>query len=152
MRALIMVDRVKRLQKIIELAEMEMDQAAQTMDYMRNKLATDESQLYSLKDYQHECAQKPAQSGVINPIQLQAHNAFNDKLVQAISAQENVVAESQKMQQLAEQAWHEKRARVKALQAMQNRLKAKHEARLSKQEQKLLDELSAQKFIQNQSK
>lgn len=144
-----MQDRIKRIQKIIELAELEMEQAAKTMEYMRNKLANDEGQLFSLKEYQQDCIQKPVKSGIINPIQLQSHNAFVDKLVQAIAQQTHEVQESTRMLELAEQAWHEKRSRVKALEAMQSRLKSKQQARLNKLEQKLLDELSAQKFTQN---
>ena len=113
---------------------------------MRDKLHQDQSQLNSLLDYQKDYVKKPAQSGSINPIQLQTHNAFSDKLIQALATQKNQVAESEKMLQLAEEAWGEKRIRVKALESLLARLKKQQEARISKQEQRLLDELSSQKF------
>lgn len=141
-----MSKRLQRIAKIIEIAEMEMEQAARTMDYMRNQLVNDQGQLISLKDYQADYVKKPAQSGLINPIQLQTHNVFADKLIQAIVTQENKVVESTEMLEKAEQAWKEKRIRVKALQAMHDRISKHEQTVLNKQEQRLLDELSSQKY------
>lgn len=142
-----MSKRIQRIEKIVEIAEMEMERAAKTMAYMRGKLQEDQSQLNSLKNYQQDYNKKPAQSGVIDPIQLQTHNAFADKLIHALTAQQSQVEESEKMLEMAENEWKEKRVRVKALMAMHTRLQASEQARLNKQEQKLLDELAAQKFV-----
>jgi len=141
-----MASRLSRIEKIIELAQLEMDQAGKTMVYMRDKLHQDQSQLNSLLDYQKDYVKKPAQSGLLNPIQLQTHNAFSDKLIQALATQKNQVEESEKMLQMAEEAWGEKRIRVKALESLLARLEKQQETRISKQEQRLLDELSSQKF------
>lgn len=141
-----MTSRLNRIQKIIELAELELEQASKTFVYMQNKLAEDQGQFASLKEYQREYAQKPSQAGTINPIQLQTHNAFSDKLSQAIVAQGNQVEESEKMLDLAQKNWNEKRIKVKALQALHTRIKNNHQAKLNKQEQQLLDELSSQKY------
>lgn len=142
-----MTRRIQRIEKIIEIAELEMDQAAKTMVYMRGKLQEDQAQLVSLKEYQQDYNKKPSQSGSFTPVQLQAHNAFADKLVHALVAQTSQVEESDKMLEMAEQAWKEKRVRVQALKAMHARLESNEQARLNKQEQKLLDELAAQKFV-----
>lgn len=141
-----MSKRLKRIAKIIELAEMEMEQAAKTMGYMRNQLLESQAQLNSLLEYQKDYVKKPAQSGLISPIQLQTHNTFADKLVQAISTQNNAVDEAQKMLEMAEQAWHEKRIRVKALEAMYKRIKQQADTALNKQEQRFLDELTSQRY------
>ncbi len=141
-----MANRLKRIEKIIDIAALEMDQAAKTMAYMRNKLLEDQAQLNSLSEYQQDYIKKPAQSGSLNPVQLQTHNAFSDKLIQALASQQQRVMESEKMLQMAEEAWGEKRVRVKALQAMLVRLTKQEQDKLSKQEQRLLDELSSQKY------
>ena len=141
-----MIKRINRIKKIVELAELEMDQAAKIMAFMRDKLAQDQQQLTSLQEYQKEYVKKPAQSGKLNPIQLQTHYAFSDKLVHALVEQNNQVDESAKMVEMAVDSWQEKRIRVKALQALVDRMKKQENTRLNKQEQRFLDELSSQKY------
>lgn len=147
-----MSKRLKRIAKIIEIATMEMDKAAQTLEYMRSQLVADQGQLNSLLDYQQDYVKKPAQSGAISVVQLQAHHSFADKLMQAIVTQKNKVIESEKMLEMAQQAWQEKRVRVKALQALHDRLKNNEQALLNKQEQRFLDELSSQKYAASLAK
>lgn len=145
-----MSKRLQRVKKIVELAEIELDQAAQTYAYMQSKLADAQRQLESLESYCDEYAKKPSSVSHISPIQLQTYNAFSDKLSQALVAQRHQVIESEKMQSLAKDTWIEKRARVKSLEALVKRISRNEEAKLSRQEQRMLDELSAQKHIQNQ--
>lgn len=128
---------------------MELDKAAQTFSYMQNKLSDAQSQFDSLKEYQQEYAKQPAQAGQISPIQLQTHNAFAEKLSQAVVAQQNQVEESEKMLELAQGNWTESRARVKALEALYKRIDSNELAKLNKQEQRMLDELSTQKYSQS---
>lgn len=146
-----MSNRLQRIQKLIELAEVELDQAAKTYSYMQNKLTDAQTQLASLEEYQDEYAKKPSSMARISPIQLQTHNAFADKLVQALVAQNKQVEESEKMLELAQQNWVEKRSRVKALEALFKRIKSNETAKLNKQEQHMLDELATQKHIQKKS-
>ncbi|QCU90450.1 flagellar export protein FliJ [Thiomicrorhabdus sediminis] len=147
-----MPNRLQRLHKLIELAEMELDKAGQTFHYMQNKLATEQGQVNSLLDYQADYAQQPISMGAIPAIQLQSRSAFSDKLNHAIIAQQQQVEESEKMVEMAQSAWQEKRANLKALQALYSRIENAENARINRQEQKLMDELSAQKFYQNQLK
>lgn len=146
-----MTNRLQRIQKLIELAEVEMDKAAQTFGFMQTKLVSELEQLASLQNYQDDYAQKPVQMSQISPIQLQTHNAFADKLALAVVAQSNQVSETEKMLEFAEQAWLEKRANVKAMQALYKRIETNQIMAFNKQEQKLLDELSAQKYQQKKS-
>ncbi|MDX1352439.1 MAG: flagellar export protein FliJ [Thiomicrorhabdus sp.] len=144
-----MSNRLQRIKKIIELAEVELDQAAQTYAYMQSKLADAQQQLKSLQSYCEEYAKKPSSVSHISPIQLQTYNAFSDKLSQALVAQKQQVEESEKMQSLAKESWIEKRSRVKSLEALLKRISSGEQAKLNRQEQIMLDELSAQKYIQN---
>ena len=50
------------------------------------------------------------------------------------------------MVEMAVDSWQEKRIRVKALQALVDRMKKQENTRLNKQEQRFLDELSSQKY------
>jgi flagellar FliJ protein len=141
-----MNSRIQRINKIIQLAESEMDQAAKTMIYLRNKLQSEDQQLQSLTEYLDEYAASFSNSGSFSSMQLISKNAFSDKLIQAIAVQKKQVEESEKMAELAEQEWNQKRIRLKALQALLQRLRKQHQIRLTKQEQRLLDELSAHKY------
>lgn len=143
--------RLQRIEKLVELALVEQDKAAQTLAHMQTQLETAEMQLKSLQSYQAEYAQKPMLAVQISPIQLQTHNAFSDKLSLALQAQIDQVAESQKMAELAEKSWIEKRSRVKALQALVKRIKMNELIEFNKQEQRMLDELASLKFTQNNS-
>lgn len=143
--------RFQRVKKIVELAEVELDQAAQTYAYMQSKLTDAKQQLESLQSYCDEYAKKPSSVNSISPIQLQTYNAFSDKLSQALVAQRNQVEESEKMQSLAKDNWIEKRARVKSLEALLKRISNNEQAQINRQEQRMLDELSAQKYIQNKN-
>ena len=147
-----MSTRLQRIDKLIELAELELEQAGKTFVYMQNKLADEQGQVDALRQYQQEYAQKPTQAGLMNPIQLQTHNAFSDKLTQAIEAQSKQVEETEKMLELAQKEWSEKRINVKALQALYKRIQTNQQAKLDKQEQRLLDELSSQKYAVKRQK
>ena len=59
------------------------------------------------------------------------------------------VEESEKMQTLSKENWIEKRARVKSLEALVKRISSNEQALLNRQEQRMLDELSGQRYIQN---
>ena len=82
-----------------------------------------------------------------SPIQLQTRHAFGEKLRQAVEAQTVQVAELDKTVEFARQAWLDKRVRVKALQALLDKLKLGLQVRLDKQEQNMLDELAAQGVV-----
>lgn len=142
--------RLQRVEKLVELAQVELDQAMQTYGYMQSQLNTAQQQLESLQDYCDDYAKKPSSEGLISPIQLQTYNAFSEKLSQALVAQGKQVIESERLCELANKAWMEKRVRVKSLEALFKRISSGEQVKLNRQEQKMLDELSAQKYIQNQ--
>ncbi|WP_029407187.1 flagellar export protein FliJ [Thiomicrorhabdus sp. Milos-T2] len=146
-----MANRLDRFNKIIELAEVELDQAAQSFALMQQKLSDALAQVESLENYQSEYAKKPSLSSQISPIQLQTHNAFADKLIQALYSQKQLVKESEKMVDLAKQNWIEKRSRVKALEALTKRIEANETIKLNKAEQRMMDELATQKHIQKKT-
>jgi flagellar FliJ protein len=146
-----MANRVERVQKLVELAEMESDKAAQTLALLQEQHATAVEQYNALLGYEQEYAQNPVSQTSITPIQLQTHFTFGEKLNQALFAQVKQVEESNKMADLAQEAWIEKHTRVKALQALLKKIEKSQVAEFNKQEQKLTDELALQKSLINNS-
>lgn len=133
--------------KLVELAELEMDNAAKTLAMMRQKETDDANQLASLKDYSAEYQQKGV--GMQSLSQINTFRLFADKLAQAIEAQQQKLLQSAEMVEKAQEAWFEKRARFKALEQLFHKKQTDYEYRLNKQEQKLLDELASQKSFRN---
>ncbi len=143
-----MSSRIDRMSKLVELAGIELDKAAQTLAAIQEQYAKELEQLDSLTNYAQDYGQQPATHSVfISPIQLQTRHAFGEKLRQAIIAQTAQVDELIRTVEFARQAWLEKRVRVKALQALLDKLKQGLQVRLDKQEQLLLDELATQGVI-----
>lgn len=140
---------LKRWHKLVELAEIEMDNAGKTVAYMQEQLQVAQQQLDSLKSYMDEYAQAPSTKVSIGVVELQTHLAFGDKLHQALAAQMEQVKEKQSMAEKALEAWREKRARLKALQNLYSKKQKQLDFHLSRQEQKMLDELASQQAFQN---
>ena len=143
-----MSSRVDRMQKLVELAQIELDKAAQTLAAIQGQYANAETQLEALNSYADEYGQVPKnQSVLISPIQLQTRHAFGEKLRQAVVAQTTHVGELLKTVEFAREAWLEKRVRVKALQALLDKLKLGVRTKFDKQEQHMMDELATQSVI-----
>lgn len=143
-----MSSRINRMQKLVELADIELDKAAQTLTVIQKQHADALAQLEALTSYAKEYGQVPTNQSVsISPIQLQTRHAFGEKLGQAVVAQTTQVDELVKTVEFAHQAWLEKRVRVKALQALLDKLKRGAQIKLNKQEQQLMDELATQGVI-----
>ncbi|QKI89547.1 flagellar export protein FliJ [Thiomicrorhabdus xiamenensis] len=144
-----MASNLQRWHKLVELAEIEMDNAGKTVAYMQEQFQNAQQQLESLKAYTDEYAQAPTAKVAMGVIELRTHQAFGEKLHQAIAAQTQQVTEKQEMVEKALDAWREKRARLKALQSLYDKKQKQMDSRLSRQEQKMLDELASQQAFQN---
>ncbi|WP_157760459.1 flagellar export protein FliJ [Thiomicrorhabdus arctica] len=143
-----MSPRMNRMQALVELAETELDKTAQTLAVIRAQHAEALTQLEALTSYAKEYGQVSTnQSTLISPIQLQTRHAFGEKLGQAVVAQTIQVDELVDTVESARQSWLEKRVRVKALQALLDKLKLGAQIKLDKQEQHMMDELAAQSVI-----
>ena len=136
--------------KLVELAEIEMDNAAKTFAMMRQQESSDASQLDSLREYQADYNQKGIKANQ-SLSQLNTYRLFADKLSQAIEAQEQKLQQSVQMVEKAQEAWFEKRARFKALEQLLQKKQNDYEYRLSQQEQKMLDELASQQSARKHS-
>lgn len=140
---------IQRWNKLVELAEMEMDNAGKTVAFMREEMQQAQEQLETLQSYLQDYAKQPL-GGVAQTItQLQMNATFSEKLQQAIQAQSENYLQKQRMVEKALEAWREKRARFKALQTLLEKKRKQRDAKLNRQEQKMLDELAAQRSMHN---
>lgn len=140
---------IQRWTKLVELAEMEMDNAGKTVAFMQDEMQQAQEQLQTLQNYLQDYAKQPLEAPAQTITQLQTHAAFGDKLQQAIQAQSENYQQKQLMVEKALEAWREKRARYKALQTLLEKKRKQRDVKLSRQEQKMLDELAAQRSIHN---
>lgn len=148
-----MSTRINRMKKLVELAEIELDKAAQTLAAIQGQHDSAFSQLEALSGYAQEYGQVPVNQSVsISPIQLQTRHVFGEKLRQAVVAQTTQVDELVKTVEFARQAWLDNRVKVKALQALLDKLTLNAQAKLDKQEQQMLDELATQAVISKRGK
>lgn len=145
-----MSTRIDQMKKLVELAEIDLDKSAKTLAAIQESYAKEVDQLDALTSYAQDYSQQPVErSSSMSPIQLQTRHAFGEKLQQALVAQADQVQETMATVERAREAWLEQRGRVKALQAVLEKLKQNLQIKLGKQEQRLLDEISAQKVHLN---
>jgi len=145
-----MSSRIDRMLKLIELADIELDKAAKTMAAIQEQYTQHSTQLESLISYEKEYAGAPANESMSMTLaQLQTRHAFGEKLRQAIIAQSSQVEHLEGSVEMARNSWLEKRKDLNALQRLLDKLKQRLQVKLNRQEQRMLDDLSAQKIIFN---
>jgi len=137
---------IERWKKLVELAKIDLDKSAETYELMQRELVNAEQQLTALKEYLVEYGQMPTTRSHWMPAQLNGHIAFGEKVHQAIAAQEQAVIEQEEVIERAKQAWFEKRAHHKAMLKMLENTQKKYQSEQDRREQKMMDELAAQKF------
>jgi len=140
------------MQKLVELADIELDKASQTLAALLEQYEQERAQLESLESYAKEYSSLSVnQSIVITPIQLQTRHCFGDKLHQAVEVQTQQVSRLNDVVEKGREEWQEKKVRKESLLALLMKLKQAQQYELNKQEQRMLDELAAQKVIANRT-
>lgn len=137
-----MQKRIERMQKLVELAQNELDQAAQIFQSLQQQFSSEQVQLEQLKTYLTEYIEQQTSGAGSTLQQLKSTNAFMDKLNKAIEHQHGQLAETETEVQRAREFWIEKRSREQVLVKLTEKLKSDHSKKLDKIEQKLLNELS----------
>ncbi len=143
-----MKSRLERIEMLVDLSQVELNKALETLSVLRNQLAEHQQQHSSLTLYLQEYVNKINHQGLsLMPIQLQTTQSFLDKLNSAIVAQSKKIIEMSEIVNKAEENWTEKRSRLKAMQSLFDKIKKKNTVFLERQEQKILDDLSSLQFI-----
>lgn len=144
-----MSQRLDRMQVLVDLAQRELDKALETLSILQAQLGDHQQQYESLKQYLFEYVDRINNEGLaLMPIQLQTTQSFLDKLNTAIFAQQQKITEVSVVVEKAEDNWAEKRARLKALEKLFQKIQKNEQVSLQKQEQKMLDDLASQQFVQ----
>lgn len=140
--------RLKKILILLDLAQKELDKSLETLGFFRNQLSAHEEQLASLQEYLQSYIDKINNEGMcLMPIQLQTTQTFIDKLNTAIYSQTDKVEEQSQLVERAQQAWLEKRARLKAFQTLYDKIQKDLTLSVDRHEQKMLDDLASQQFI-----
>lgn len=142
------MSRVKRFELIVNLAEQELESVAQQLATMRQQYQALQKQIEDLQNYMKDYLEGLTGQGTsLMPVQLQTTQAFTDKMRQAIKSQEFKLATMEPAMEKVEELWVEKRARVKALEKVLDKIKLDAQVALDKSEQRMLDDLAAQNFL-----
>jgi len=143
--------RIEKIQTLVELAEIEEDKSLQTFSTIQGQFQDHLQQLETLRSYINEYAHTDSQT-IISSVQMLSTQAFVGKLHHAIVEEEKKTEGFQEVMERAREAWVEKRSRKQGLNKLLFKLKQTEQARLDKQEQRFLDELSGQTFSRNNQK
>ncbi|WP_319557800.1 flagellar export protein FliJ [Thiomicrorhabdus sp.] len=138
-----MKEEIQRWEKIVELAQQEVDRAAQVFASLQAQWQEAQNQLLSLRNYQQEYQQATPLNTALQIQQLQSKALFMHKVNQAVQAQSQQVDALNERVQKGREIWVEKRARLKALQTLLDNKRRSWQEKLDKREQKMLDELAA---------
>lgn len=146
-----MSSRVEKIQTLVELAEVEEDKALQTFSTLQGQFQDHLQQLEMLRNYISEYSHVNSQT-TVSPVQMLSTQAFVGKLNHAISEEEHKTEGFRDVMERSREAWVDKRSRTQALSKLLLKLKQTQQARLDKQEQRFLDELSSQAFSKSNQK
>lgn len=148
------MSRAKRLQPVLKMALQKVEEAAQALGYLNQRLAQEEATKEQLKNYEGEYLElmrggyEP--NRVMNVQAVMGYQNFIQRLELAqIQQQEEInLLASQKDQ--VTQHWIKARARAQAIEAAIETAKQEESLYAARQEQKELDEFTSQSFIRRQ--
>lgn len=138
--------RIERMARLVELAQIELDEAAQQFKSLQQQYHAEQTQLEQLQTYLQEYIASQSNGEGSTLQQLKSTNAFMEKLNKAIGQQTAHLEQLNITLEKSQETWVEKRAREQALVKLHDKLQKDLNHKLDKMEQKLLDELSNLKF------
>lgn len=141
--------RLKRIQLLIDLAKTDQDKAFEIFGLSQSQLVESQQQLEALKEYLKEyIATMYNPKGSIAVSKLQTSQGFLDKFHIAMQSQKDKIIKFEARSNLTKSAWIESQAKYQAMKNLYNKIQSKENIKANKIEQKLLDDLAAQQFIQ----
>ena len=145
---------VSKYQLLIRLATEKCDDAAQVMNYARQRMETARQRLQQLAqflaDYLHRRIAQGEQGMAAGP--WVDYQKFIERLQEAIAVQRQEVDSSQHAYQQATDAWQAARKKLKALEKLQEQEDMRARLREAKREQKQTDEFAARIFRESKSR
>jgi flagellar protein FliJ len=137
---------LKRLQPILRLAAQQEQIKARALMQSQQKLQQYQLQLARLGEYvvDYKSKLKLEQAKSITSQRWIMFKKFLEQINTMQDKQRQAVIEVGKVMEIQRQQWHNAHARHKTLQKLAEKYKADYDKELSKQEQKMLDEITQQ--------
>lgn len=151
-RVLNIMSKIKRYEMLVELAQNDLDKARENVLLVRQQCESHQMQLDSLLEYQSGYLASVYQDKIVHQAQILSIQAFMDKVRVAIEGQKDQVKQANESLVNAEAYWIEQKAKHQSMETLLKKLRRNQTLKLAKQEQKMLDELSSQKFYREQQK
>lgn len=145
------MNRVKRMQPVLRLAELEVDKAGRQLAMMQHKIESEQAKILQLQDYQQEYRarlQTAGQAGMTVD-RLRLFDGFHHQLDRAISQQQLLIQQLQQDQLAVREIWQQKDIRFKSLQKMVERLERESSVQQNRNEQRNHDEYARRRSGNN---
>lgn len=111
---------MNRWQKLVEHAEKQTEQSAQSMAVLRQKIAGVEAQRGQMQAYREEYAQRAATPGTVGSVsQLNIIRQFGEQVQQTVSELDEQLRMLRERYEALRNAWNEHYKREQALKALQ---------------------------------
>lgn len=138
------MNRVKRMQPVLRIAEIEVDRAGQQVAVAAQQLQREQQKLTQLSSYQQEYGQRMITAGQagISADQLRLYDRFREQLENALTHQKTRIAQCETVLENCKKQWQEKDIRYKSLEKLLGRLKQEAAIAMQKSEQKNHDEFA----------
>ena len=135
------------LQSLLDLSNLHLDEAARRLGDLVHGEQQATQRLELLVQYRDEYHTRflEAARGGLAPDQWRNFQSFLDRLDSAIAQARELVAQSRERKAVGQQAWLDKRGRVKAFDTLATRHQARVEYAEQRREQKIQDEHSARR-------
>ncbi|WP_054113097.1 flagellar export protein FliJ [Marinagarivorans algicola] len=145
-------DKAKRMSLILELAEKDVDKAAEDFSVVKARLAAERNKLNDILEYLNTYAAENEQLGArLAPEQMIRQRAFTQQLSKAQGQQRQLIATVEREAEHKKALWQKAHLKQRAMQDLVKRMADDAQAMEDKQEEKLLDEWAQQRFAQASS-
>lgn len=136
-----MKSRSRKLGKIAHLAASEERRFAELTGRARQHLEEQAQRLGELNAYRHDYATKSASASMLSSAHWKDYQTFLYRLDKAVTAQQQIVRDSEQRLETIRQQWIARRRRLESLERVIEKYRAEERVQASRREQKQLDEL-----------
>ncbi|MDO8909141.1 MAG: flagellar export protein FliJ [Pseudohongiella sp.] len=145
------MNRVKRMQPVLRLAELEVDKAGRHLAMIQHKVEAEQAKLVQLQEYQQEYRERLQTAGQAGMTvdRLRLFDGFHQQLDRAIDQQARLIAQLQIEQIAVRETWQQKDIRFKSLQKMLERLQKESTVQQNRNEQRNHDEYARRRSSDN---
>lgn len=145
------MNRVKRMQPVLRIAELDVDKAGRQLAQIQQRILIEQGKIVQLQDYQQEYRirlQTAGEAGM-SVDKLRLFDGFHQQLDRAIEQQQQLILKLQQDQEIIKTLWQQKDIRFKSLQKMLEHLQKDASVQQARIEQRNHDEYSRRRSGNN---